>query len=94
MDWTITPDRFYTGNGSWKPKWKFQPTKKIEHALALLEASSAVYTIRAEGENGFYALVQIGDSYGEARDKCKPKAITLAVANASVLNGLGVLGER
>jgi hypothetical protein len=82
MRWRPTPNRFLTGNGSWKPRWKFQPAKRLEDALELLDAAGAEYDIRTERDGGFIVRVRIGGIVTEARGKSKPEAITATLGLA------------
>jgi hypothetical protein len=37
MGWNVAPDRSLIGNRSWIPRWRFQPTEKLDDAFRLLE---------------------------------------------------------
>jgi hypothetical protein len=83
MGWNISPDRFLTGNRGWIAKWRFQPTARLEDAFKLLEAATPInYSMGNDRAGEFWVRVKIGDVTGEARDKSKAAAITLAVARA------------
>ena len=83
MGWGIAPERFLLGRRTWIPRWRFQPTERLEDAFRLLEeAAPQKYTMGREGKGLFWARVQIGRATGRARDLSKPRAITLAVARA------------
>ena len=83
MGWTVAPDRFLTGNRGWMPRWRFQPTKRLEDAFRLLErAAPQEYTMRADGKGPCWARVRIAGATGAAQANSEPLAITLAVARA------------
>ena len=83
LGWTVTPTRFLTGKGSWKPRWKFQPTEKLADAFRLLEcAAPTKYSVGRNVAGRFWARVEINAVTGEAVAKSKAAAITLAVARA------------
>ena len=83
MGWTVGPDRFMMANRSWMPRWRFQPTEKLPDALRLLEAAApAEYDMRGGDRGSFCVRVRIGNGAGEASSKCKPRAITCAIARA------------
>jgi hypothetical protein len=84
LGWTVTPDRFLTGDRGWLPRWRFQPCRSLEDAFRLLEAANTKeYVIRGRGPDEFWVRVRLrtGD-VGEARDTSKPRAITYAIARA------------
>src|SRR5947207_380778 len=37
MGWKVVPDRFLMSNRRWKPRWRFQPCRRLEDAFSLLE---------------------------------------------------------
>ena len=83
MGWRVGPDRFLLGTGRWLPRWRFQPTKRIEDAMRLLDhAAPQEFTMGTADNGGFWVKVRIGGSIGEARESSKPGAITFAVAMA------------
>jgi len=83
MGWDIAPDRFLVGKRRWMPRWRFQPTERLEDAFRLLEeAAPQRYTMGRDGTGLFWVEVQIGRTMGQARHPSKPRAITLAVARA------------
>jgi hypothetical protein len=101
MGWTAAPNRFLTGNRSWIPRWRFQPTERLSDAARLLEAASPdEYEIKANGTGPVSVRVQIAGRTGEARDRSASRAISLAVADAlqitvDPLEGCGrTAGER
>lgn len=82
MGWQLAPQRFLMGDRRWQPRWRFQPTERLEDAFSLLEkAAPNEYSMGDDG-TGFRVRVRIGKAIGEARDMSKPLAITLAVARA------------
>jgi len=89
MGWKVVPDRYLLGDRRWQPRWRFQPTERLDDAFKLLEkAAPQDYSMGDDG-SGFWVRVRIANSTGEARDASKPMAITLAVARA-----VGVEVER
>ena len=83
MRWDVAPERFLLGRRAWIPRWRFQPTERLEDAFRLLEESAPQkYKMGREGRGLFWGHVQIGRATGRARDPSKPRAITLAVARA------------
>ena len=83
MGWGIAPGRFLTGNRQWMPRWRFDPLKKVEDALRLLEtAAPDRYEIRQERPGVFAVAVLIGRQVGEARGDDKARTISMAVARA------------
>jgi hypothetical protein len=82
MGWSVGPDRFLMGGRRWQPRWRFQPTENLDDAFKLLEkAAPEDYSMGDDGK-GFWAHVRIGKAAGEARDRSKARAITLALAHA------------
>jgi len=83
MGWGVGPDRFLTGNRGWIPRWRLQPTEKLADALRLLDAAApAEYDMRGGDGGDFHVSVRIGDGAAEASSRCKPRAITCAIARA------------
>lgn len=83
MGWTVTPDRYLTGNRSWIPRWRFQPAKNIGDALQLLSgAAPQEYSICGNDTGNVHVRVRIAGTVGEARGSDKPLTITYAVARA------------
>jgi Phage ABA sandwich domain len=83
MGWGIAPERFLLGRRGWIPRWRFQPTERLEDAFRLLEeAVPRRYSMGRNGKGSFWVRVQIGQETGHAQDLSKPRAITLAVARA------------
>ena len=83
MKWTAAPDRFMLGHRKWTPNWRFQPCEVFEHAIQLLDAASpTTYSLATDQTGCFSARVEIGGVVGEARDRSRPRAVTIAVARA------------
>lgn len=83
MGWEVAPDRFLVGRRRWLPRWRFQPTERLEDAFRLVEeAAPKKYAMGSEGGGPFWVRVQINEVIGEAREGSKPLAITLAIARA------------
>jgi len=83
MQWGVAPERFLVGKRRWIPRWRLQPTERLEDAFRLLEeAEPRGYTMGRDAQGPFWVRVQIGEETGRAQDLSKPRAITLAVARA------------
>lgn len=83
MGWNVAPDRFLVGNRGWIPRWRFQPTEKLDDAFRLLEkAGPEHYSMGLDGTGHFCVQVRVAGKLGMAREEPKPRAITLAVARA------------
>lgn len=83
MGWSVGPDRFVMANRRWLPRWRFQPTSRLEHAFRLLEQSAPQeFTMGATDDGGLWVKVRVAGTTGEARDPSKPRAITVAIARA------------
>jgi len=83
MRWRVAPDRFLMSDRKWIPRWRFQPTEKLNDAFRLLEgAAPQEYSMCGDSNGNFRVQVRIGGGTGEADGASKPRAITLAVARA------------
>ena len=83
MNWTVAPDRFMRGDRKWIPTWRFEPCEKFAHAVQLLDATRpTTYSLSADQNGYFLARVQVDDVVGEARDRSRSRALTIAVARA------------
>ncbi len=83
MGWEAAPGRFLLGERRWIPRWRFQPTEKLEDAFRLLAAAvPQQYAMGCRAGGLFWVQVQIGGHMGEAQDESKPRAIAMAVARA------------
>lgn len=83
MGWEAAPDRFLLGERRWLPRWRFQPTEKLEDAFRLLDAAAPQnYKMGREAVGLFWVRVRIAGKTGEAQSQSKPQAITLAIARA------------
>lgn len=82
LHWGVGPDRFLTGNRSWIPRWKFNPSERLEDAFRLLDhARPTRYALSQTG--GVFAVeVECDAKGGKATDDFKPRAITLALARS------------
>jgi hypothetical protein len=80
--WRVSPDRFLKGNRQWMPRWQFQPLRRLEHALQVLDKANGQFTL-SRAENGNHtALVTVGNRHGSATGKCEAASITVALALA------------
>ena len=83
MGWRVGPDRFLLSQRSWIPRWRFQPTKRSEDAMRLLEqVAPEEFTMGSAENGGFWVRVRVAGITGEAREPSKPQAITDAIARA------------
>jgi hypothetical protein len=83
LGWGVGPDRFSTGNGGWKSRWRFQPTCNLEDAFRLLEkAAPEEYSMRGDSKGNFQVRVRIGGRRGAASGEQKALTITFAIARA------------
>ena len=83
MGWTIGPDRLLMGDRRWQPRWRFQPAKRLEDAVRLLQhAAPQEYSMGSGGNGLLWARVCIASTTGEARESSLARAITFAVARA------------
>jgi transcriptional regulator with XRE-family HTH domain len=87
MHWGVAPDRFLKDGRRWMPRWRFQPTKNLENAIALLEAADPAECNIVRHRHGDWSVtLRTGENIGKAQDGSQPRAITLAVAQALGLN--------
>lgn len=83
MGWEVGPERFLMGNRRWLPRWRFQPSERLEDAFRLLEqAAPEEYSIGAAENGSCWAKVRIAGTTGEACEPSKSRAITFAIARA------------
>ena len=92
MGWGVSPTRFQTGDGGWKPRWRFKPLERLADSLELLESAAPdSYEISTDGSGRTCVRIQIAGVAGEAQEYSKPRALTYAVARAV---GIDVEGTR
>ena len=66
LGWTVAPDRFLLGNRRWLPRWRFQPTERVEDAYCLLErAAPQEYSMDRAQDGRYWAKVCIAGATGE-----------------------------
>ena len=83
MGWTVGPDRFMMGNRGWMPRWRFQPTEKLDDAFRLLEeAAPQEYSICSDDKGQLQVRVRVGVCTGAATGGPMATAIATAVARA------------
>jgi hypothetical protein len=83
MGWRIGPGRFLKSDRSWTPRWKFQPLKRLEHALELLDKTVPQhFGMEGDEKTGFRVKVRIAGVIGEAHGQSKPRTIAYAIARA------------
>jgi hypothetical protein len=83
MGWGVGPDRFTMGKRGWMPRWRFQPTEKLDDAFRLLDsAAPQEYDISGDDKGNIRVRVRIRRATGEAHGTSKPLVITHAIARA------------
>ena len=82
MGWRIAPGRFLKSGRGWLPLWRFQPLKRLDHAMDLLNQSTDDYTITSGKNGSTRVVVRVGNRIGVAEDQSKARAITHAVARS------------
>lgn len=83
MGWRVGPDRFLMDKRQWLPRWRFQPTERVEDAYRLLErAAPQEFNMDRDQDGRFWVKVCIAGAAGEARESPQAWAITLAIARA------------
>ena len=83
LGWRSAPGRFLTGGRRWIPNWRFQPLKRLDDALRLLEALNPdKYTIQALHGRGYFVQVVLDGKAAEHQDPFLPRSISLCVAAA------------
>jgi len=81
--WSVAPDRFLLGDRRWSPRWRFQPTERVEDAHRLLDrAAPQEYSMERAQDGRFRAKVRIAGVTGEACESSQARAIAFAVARA------------
>jgi hypothetical protein len=87
LGWTVAPERFLMSNRRWMPRWRFQPIERLPDAIRLLEAAAAERFEISADKNGLLSVrVNIRGMTGKAQDRSRPRAITLAIAQALQIN--------
>ena len=90
MGWGVGPDRFLMGNRGWLPRWRFQPTERVDDAYRLLErAAPQEYSMDRAQDGRFWVKVCIAGATGEAQESTQARAVTFAVARAIGLDPEG-----
>lgn len=82
LKWTPAADRFLTGNGSWLPRWKFDPLKSLDDAFRLVDASKPTSYALSYCGGRFFAEIVIKGKVGQATGICKSRVIASALAGA------------
>jgi hypothetical protein len=81
LGWRVGPDRFLKGGRQWTPRWKFQPLRRLEHALQLIEKADGTYSLTKTASE-VTVHVAVGGRTGRASGKSKAATITVALARA------------
>jgi hypothetical protein len=83
MNWEVAPGRFLLSKRRWLPRWRFQPTERIEDAFRLLDQSGAQeYSMGIDRRGLFWVRVLLKGKTGTAQGQSKPRVITLAIARS------------
>lgn len=82
LAWRVGPKRIQKGGRRWAPSWRFQPLRRLDQALQLLEQATGQYTLTKAADGTYTALVTVGDQAGSASGKSEAATITLALASA------------
>ena len=82
LGWRTSPDRFLKGERRWAPRWHFQPLRRLDHALHLLDKATGQYTLTKAADGTYTALVTVGDRNGSASGQSEAATITVALARA------------
>jgi hypothetical protein len=82
MGWRLSPERFLKEGRQWAPRWHFQPLRRLEHALQLLQKADGSYTLTKTADGTLTAHVSVGNRNGVAAGKSEAATITVAVARA------------
>jgi len=82
MGWRVGPERFLKGERRWTPRWQFQPLRRLEQALRLLEKANGQYTLTKAADGTYTAQVTVRDSAASASGKSDAAAISVALAHA------------
>jgi hypothetical protein len=95
LGWRTGPGRFLKSGRSWTPQWKFQPLRKLEHALELLDkAAPQHFAMEGDDMIGFRVKVRIGGVTGEAYGQTQARVIAYAVARAIGISVPGAVDGR
>ena len=62
------------------PRWQFQPLRRMEHALLLIDKANGQYTLTKAPNGVVTAQVSIGKRSSSASYKSAAAAITVALA--------------
>ena len=83
LGWKAKAERYQTPDRRSLPRWRFQPSRRIESALMLLDAAKPEqYTMARQRGGIFYASVTLAGTRGECRSRCLPAAVVRALARA------------
>jgi hypothetical protein len=85
MHWKIAPDRYIKSGRSWLPKWRFTPLTRLDDAFQLLDRFASTYKLERTGEDTFAVEVHFGGRVSKASGESKARVITLAIAQALLL---------
>jgi hypothetical protein len=82
LGWRVGPKRILKGGRRWAPRWRFQPFRRLEHALELLDKADGKYGFEKDTAGTFKAHVTVGNCAGTASGKSEAASLTLALARA------------
>jgi hypothetical protein len=82
LNWRLAPDRFLTGNGSWLPRWRFNPLQSLDDAFRLLDHNAVIRYNISRTKDKFHVEIESNGRVGTAAGASKPRTITLALARS------------
>lgn len=82
LGWRAAPDRFLFGKRQWIPRWRFQPLRRMEQTLELLQKAGARFTITRADGGTVAAEVTVAGNAGRASARSEAAAVALALARA------------
>src|SRR5260370_11811017 len=90
MNRSVSPGRYWWGNGHGIARPRLEPLSDVKHAFRLLEASGGLFNVGTLPNGSFTAEVRIGNRAGNACGEPKAACITLAVARAIGIDAPGL----
>jgi hypothetical protein len=90
LGWRTAPDRFLVGQRRWIPRWRFQPLRRMEQALELLQKAGARFTVTNADDGTAIAEVTVAGNVETASATSVSAAITLALSRAMGIDTEGL----
>jgi hypothetical protein len=82
LGWRVAPGRFLKQGRQWTPSWRFQPLRRLQNALELIEKAQGEYRLAKGADGTFTAEVSVGNRRGSASAQSEAATITVALARA------------